>query len=547
MKRFDFSTFEVSPGNQRALALCRRVANIQPVSPLPVLLLGPSGSGKTHLLYAIVNAVRASVSKTGLAYVTAHEFPEQVRALIADPTPLTRAESAILLVDQLEAFTQDLDELEAVCRLFLDHGYHVVLASNIHPARLPQLGPSFRAWIESGETIDIRRRGDAPESALERVLESEPTTAIRKRTRVPDVVEFDKLDALRDRMTAIERSRDEEMAAALDTARREKEELERTLEGLRQETDTLREQFEEIREKAAQSETLLSDKTALEAQVAVLKEELIAAQKEGVIAQQEANQLVQRAEKLLAHVENGRTQFEESERAYQARIEELEARLDAFEAGAAEFERMQDEAKAAQGALAALRDESVSTRTRLEMELDLARREARKEHDAQEGLQARYAAEAAGLAPDQETWAKSWRGGADRASLELEVGQLREELDAQVREVARLEKEAGDHEARVQALYSTFDLTRQTARVVGVGLEGIREDLLGAVEALSKLAKRLAQAAEIPADALEGGRRPRDASATKPREGRGGVFDAAPPAEPIELPDVGIKFPKPEL
>ena len=58
---------------------------------MPVLLLGDDGCGKTHLLYSVVNQIRSGSARTGLAYVTAREFPDKVRGLIKDPTPVQRA------------------------------------------------------------------------------------------------------------------------------------------------------------------------------------------------------------------------------------------------------------------------------------------------------------------------------------------------------------------------------------------------------------------------------------------------------------------------
>ena len=109
----------------------------------------------------------SGTTKTGLAYVTAVDFPDQVRHLIDDPSPVQRAQSAVLLVDQLDRFKDLIDELEAVVRIFLDHKHYVVLASKVHPGRLPHLSQGFRDLIDSGQIVQIVPRG--AESQIETI------------------------------------------------------------------------------------------------------------------------------------------------------------------------------------------------------------------------------------------------------------------------------------------------------------------------------------------------------------------------------------------
>ncbi|MCC6152258.1 MAG: hypothetical protein IT367_00770, partial [Candidatus Hydrogenedentes bacterium] len=167
MKRFNFGTFLVDDSNRRAFQICQDIAELKPVSPCPVVLLGDEGCGKTHLLYSIVNRIRAGTTKTGLAYVTAVDFPDQVRHLIDDPSPVQRAQTAVLLVDQIDRFKDLTDELEAVVRIFLDHKHYVVLASKVHPGRLPHLSQGFRDLIDAGQIVQIVPRG--AESQIETI------------------------------------------------------------------------------------------------------------------------------------------------------------------------------------------------------------------------------------------------------------------------------------------------------------------------------------------------------------------------------------------
>jgi ABC-type dipeptide/oligopeptide/nickel transport system ATPase component len=158
MERLTFSTFVVKDENRRAADLCLAVANLQPVKPLPLSIIGESGSGKTHLLCAIVNHIEKHSARTALAYVTARDFPLAVRSLARDAGPVTRAQSAVLLVDQLEKFPPDMLSLLArIAPLFLDEGRCLVVASQIRPEEMPGLPAPLLGLLEAGQTAAITR------------------------------------------------------------------------------------------------------------------------------------------------------------------------------------------------------------------------------------------------------------------------------------------------------------------------------------------------------------------------------------------------------
>ncbi len=167
MSHFNFGNFLVDESNHEAFQVCQDIADLIPVSPLPVLIVGDEGCGKSHLLYSIVNRLRAGTAKTGLALVTANAFPDQVRSLIGDPTPVAKAKSAVLLIDQLEQFRDHLEELEGVVRIFLDHDHYVIGASSIHPGRLRELPDGLRRTFESGTVVAIKPSQSTPQ--IERV------------------------------------------------------------------------------------------------------------------------------------------------------------------------------------------------------------------------------------------------------------------------------------------------------------------------------------------------------------------------------------------
>jgi chromosome segregation ATPase len=163
MSHFNFGNFLVDESNHDAFQVCQDVADLIPVAPLPVLIVGDEGCGKSHLLYSIVNRLRAGTAKTGLALVTANAFPDQVLSLISDPTPVAKAKSAVLLIDQLEQFRDHLEELEGVVRIFLDHDHYVIGASSIHPGRLRELPDELRRTFESGTVATIKPSQSTPQ------------------------------------------------------------------------------------------------------------------------------------------------------------------------------------------------------------------------------------------------------------------------------------------------------------------------------------------------------------------------------------------------
>ena len=259
MNRYSFATFLRDDANREAAALCERVAGLEPVAPMPVLLLGEDGSGKTHLLYAIVNRIRVSSPNACYALVAAHDFPDQVRALIDRPDDVARAQNAVLLVDQLEGFGDLAIELEAIVRLFLDNGHAVVLASSVHPERLPDLSPTFVATLAAGQAVQITGRDAKLQLELleHQVRQQAEEELERCRGRI------------RELETAVEATRQDDAAPT-------------------------------------------AEQTALLKEIDALREQLGQAQKEEARARKEAGELLQRVDGLLGQLESSRTRLVET-------------------------------------------------------------------------------------------------------------------------------------------------------------------------------------------------------------------------------------------
>lgn len=274
MKQFTFGTFAVNDANRRAFEICRDVASLKPIHPQPVILLGDRGRGKTHLLYAIANCVRAANARTGIAYITANDFPARVRALVKDPVPVLRADAAVLLVDHLEEFADHLDELEAVVRLFVQHRHWVVLATSIHPGRLDHLPVGLRQLITYGQVVELGARdaGCAANRSRKETAESRPGPGS-------------------------ERSRGE--------------------------AATLRAELDETRGQLRDARTELNRRRIVEQELCDLRREVAEARSEAARARREAGALLDRMEEMVRAVESSRDRFSAARAAQEKQLEEI--------------------------------------------------------------------------------------------------------------------------------------------------------------------------------------------------------------------------------
>lgn len=165
MRRFSFGTFLVDDGNHALYETCRSIAALSYRGRLPVLLVAPEGHGKTHLLYSIVNRARSGPARTGVAFVSADEFPAEVRRLTRNPGPVERARNAILLVDDLHRFRHHLDELDRLVDLFLKHGHYVVLTSETPLDSLNHLPAPLARRLARGHAVRSETVAEPPPTA----------------------------------------------------------------------------------------------------------------------------------------------------------------------------------------------------------------------------------------------------------------------------------------------------------------------------------------------------------------------------------------------
>lgn len=530
MRRYSFSTFEVDDANREAFEACQAVAELEPGTAGSIVLLGGAGAGKTHLLYSIVNYIRSSANRAGLAYITARRFPREVRALAIDPSPVQRAPAAILLVDQLEGFREHLDELEAVVRSFLKQGHYVVLASRVHPARLKDLPEGLRALLDGGRVLQIRPAASRPprpsaaqgfptgaedlvrkqrdeiSQLREQLHRAEETVAAAG--KAGDAVEalrreFDEQRDSAQRTVEAAATAEEQTSTQLDELCRELDEQREGVKRSAEETDRvgdeageLRRQLEarlrdaedqEARLRLAEKErgeaqgerdalaVQLEEKARVQEEAAALRRDLAQMGSEKEQAEREAEVSVQRAEAVLEEVEARRAAFAEAERHQRDQVRELEAMVDALcaETGRlAEIEGTDARAPEALEQLAALRNEYDRAREDIGNEL------AAVQADLGQTVQARDDA------IEQ----------LNQSTVDMDA--LRREAAAQV---AAANAQAGEIELEYARLSLSLDGTRETGEQVATGLDDLRAQLLDTSGGLAEFAARLSHTTESEA------------------------------------------------
>lgn len=452
MKGFSFETFDVSLPCRPAFEACRQIAEGEYTGARPVVLLGIEAAGKSHLLWAIVKAVRASARPVGLALIMAREFPDRVRHLAVDPTPIRQGKPAILLVDDLQHFREQAPELEAVVRVFLEHDHDVVLASSVHPDRIAELSDDFKAILRGGRVLELR-----PRRIFE--AEGEPPPGLT----LTDI--WRELSALRRERDDLERElRDKaaiekhlaEVQARLDLSQAEEERLNRAL---RDAASTIEESpFGEpprLPQTPAAPGTPEPERAALEAALRAAEAETESAFAEQARLQGQLGAARRATEEALATQVQLRDENERLRHQAEAVLAQLQAHQQSL---AAQQSNLQGSIESlVEEATARLRNEHATVRRQLEQDLTDARAlaEAFRRQLAEAQARAdREIAEAVAGADHAETLLEEARAELGRvsvladssrgrlAAMEFEVEKARKQLALQMAEMDALREAA---------------------------------------------------------------------------------------------------------
>lgn len=477
-----FGSFLVDAGNRRAHELCHAVALEQPLSPLPIVLVGEPGNGKTHLLFSIANTLRASAGHASILFVSPNTWGEEVERIIADPAPIDMARYAVLLVDDLHAFTQKYELLAKLFEVFLENDHPVVVATDAHPDRLTALPLKLRRRIRGGQTVTVApveaRRSLA--AIEERLREEQQDTIARVEQRLRE------MDAEGPEAAVARR---QARAAELDQARREAAEARAELEHARAELALVKVSAREsaqARARVQELEQRLLERAKHSAPEEVIqapiKRKLDEARFDAQKAREEARGMLQRAQHLVEVLQQSRVTFEDAQRERERQRGEIE-KLNAVFSGEKIAEPSIAEAAPAEAAPETSANEENAA---LQDEI----------HRLQESLV---------------------RARSERDTIKSHLARIREELDETRRDLERTRAETlkerterEEHVREVQEALVTKDSEAETLRAAQKELmdeiEGLRAQVAegtGAIERLTTLLGGTSDEAAKPEDAPE--------------------------------------------
>ena len=162
-----FEAFLEDPGNQIALASCRRIVEQPGLEHNPLYLHGPSGCGKTHLLLAIVHEYRLMLGDESAVWIDGPEFVATGaqdlarRAFAPGESDGLRGlldQAAVIVVDNVDALSgRDLaqEELFHVMNTALDRGAQLVFAGRLAPRKLTGFTDRLASRLAWGLTVGL--------------------------------------------------------------------------------------------------------------------------------------------------------------------------------------------------------------------------------------------------------------------------------------------------------------------------------------------------------------------------------------------------------
>ncbi len=162
-----FETFLEDPGNQIALASCRRVVEQPGLEHNPLFLHGPAGCGKTHLLRAVVHEYRIMLGDESALWIDGPEFVASGaqdlarRTFVAGENDGLRGQleqAAVIVLDNIDALSgRDLaqEELFHVMNAALDRGAQLLFAGRQAPRKLSGFTDRLTSRLAWGLTVGL--------------------------------------------------------------------------------------------------------------------------------------------------------------------------------------------------------------------------------------------------------------------------------------------------------------------------------------------------------------------------------------------------------
>lgn len=162
-KDYTFENFVVGKSNQLAQSASLAVSQHPAELNNPLYLYGPSGLGKTHLLFAIVNKLRADHPEFNILYVTAEEFTTELIDSLAKKQPMIFREKYrtvdVLLVDDIQFISGKMAVQEEFFHTFdtlFKLNKQIIIASDCAPKDIGNLEDRLKSRFEMGLVADIQ-------------------------------------------------------------------------------------------------------------------------------------------------------------------------------------------------------------------------------------------------------------------------------------------------------------------------------------------------------------------------------------------------------
>jgi len=172
-----FESFLPDPGNELALAACRRAVAAPGLEHNPLYLHGPEGCGKSHLLAAIAAEYRLAVGDEGVLELNGPDFVARDAHDLADRggsgLRTKVEEAAAILFDQVEALASRQlaqEELFHLINACLDRGQQLVFAGRAPSRKLVGIEDRLATRLSWGLAVGIETPHTETRCALLRRL-----------------------------------------------------------------------------------------------------------------------------------------------------------------------------------------------------------------------------------------------------------------------------------------------------------------------------------------------------------------------------------------
>jgi chromosomal replication initiator protein len=161
--RYQFDRFIVGDSNKFAAAAAQAVAENPGKVYNPLFIYGASGLGKTHLLYSILNSVKATFPDYVIRDFTGETFANELATAIRTKTQEDfrnkyRYADMILADDIQFVGGRDFSQLEFfhTFNALYEDGKQIVVTSDRPPRDLPVLMERLRTRFEEGLLVDVK-------------------------------------------------------------------------------------------------------------------------------------------------------------------------------------------------------------------------------------------------------------------------------------------------------------------------------------------------------------------------------------------------------